>query len=125
MASAPDIKAVSEELNKAVADYTTNASSGGSDIDKSQRRRIVDAANRLIASVRDPDDEWVDSTVQTAVITANRLFWEWKVFEHIPSEPGSDISYAELAEKTGVEEALLGIYPISRPSCPRNMTDLP
>lgn len=104
MASAA-VQIAQAELNDAVAEYTASQPTNGTDTDKTQRRRIADAAQKVLHAVRDPADEWVDMTGQIAVIAVNRLFWEWGVYDKMPLE--GSISYSELAEAVGAELPLL------------------
>lgn len=113
MASAA-VQTAQEELNNAVVEFTANQPAAGSDADKTQRRRIVDAAQKVMHAVRDPADEWVDMTGQIAAIAVNRLFWEWGVFAKIPLE--GSISYSELAEAVGAELSLISMEYNSRTS---------
>lgn len=101
--------AAAEEVNTALRTFLTEPGTAGSDLDKGRRRRIADAANRLIAAVRDPGDEWFDATAQVAQLGANRLFWEWKAYDHIP--PEGSISYADLAGKVDAEVSLISELP--------------
>lgn len=105
MASAA-VQVAQEELNTAVAEFTANPTASGTDVDKTQRRRIADAAQKVLQAVRDPADEWVDMSGQIAVVAVNRLFWEWGVYDKMPLE--GSISYSELAEAVGAEPSLLG-----------------
>ncbi|KAF9880464.1 O-methyltransferase [Colletotrichum karsti] len=100
-----EASAAADEVNTALQTFLKEPGTAGSDLDKGQRRRIVDAANKLIATVKDPGDEWFDATAQVAQLGANRLFWEWKAYDHIPSE--GSISYGDLAEKVQAETSLI------------------
>ncbi|KAK3897129.1 hypothetical protein C8A05DRAFT_20041, partial [Staphylotrichum tortipilum] len=42
-----------------------------------------------------------------AHMTAIRLFLKWNVFDHIPAEDGSAISYAAISDRVGAEEGLI------------------
>ncbi|KAK1449231.1 O-methyltransferase [Colletotrichum melonis] len=97
--------AATEEVNAALQSFVTSPGPSGGDLDKGQRRRIIDAANKLINAVKDPGDEWFDATAQVAQLGANRLFWEWKVYDHIPSD--GSISYGELAKKVDADVSLI------------------
>lgn len=96
-----------EELNVAVADFasTSNADTTGSDLDKTRRQKIMDAAQKVLYAVKDPADEWIDMTIQISVIGVNRLFWKWGVFDLIPVD--GDISYGDLASAVDAEVVLL------------------
>lgn len=94
-----------DEVAAAVRAFMDERHAPGGDVDKTQRRRVVDAANALIAAVKDPADEWFDATAEVARLGASRLFWEWKAYDAIPAE--GSISYAELAGKVEAEEALI------------------
>lgn len=100
-----DAASAADEVAAAVRAFLDERHTSGGDVDKTQRRRIVDAANALIAAVKDPADEWFDATAEVARLGANRLFWEWKAYDAIPVE--GSISYAELAGKVEAEEALI------------------
>jgi hypothetical protein len=63
----------------AVKDFFAKPEPFGNDVDMVQRRRIIDAAQKLIAAVKDPADEWLDVSAQMALMAANRLFTVWKV----------------------------------------------
>jgi hypothetical protein len=93
------------QLNAVVGEFTASAGPPGSDVDKAQRRKIIDAASKILAAAKDPADEWMDVTAQVALFTANHLLSEWKVFDAIPLD--GSISYAELAEKTDCDVVLL------------------
>lgn len=103
---ASPIEIAQEELNKAVAEFTASQGANGTYADKTQRRRIVDAAQQVMRAVKDPADEWVDMSGQLAVIAVNRLFWDWGVFDKIPLE--GSISYSDLAAAVDAEVALIG-----------------
>ncbi|KAF6814099.1 O-methyltransferase [Colletotrichum plurivorum] len=100
-----DAASAADEVAAAVRAFLDERHTPGGDVDKTQRRRVVDAANALIAAVKDPADEWFDATADVARLGANRLFWEWKAYDAIPAE--GSISYAELAVKVEAEEALI------------------
>lgn len=97
--------AAADEVTAALQTFLKEPGTAGSDLDKGQRRRIVDAAQKMISAVKDPGDEWFDATAQVAQMGANRLFWEWKAYDHIP--PEGSISYAELAKKVEADESLI------------------
>jgi hypothetical protein len=94
-----------DELDVAVKDFFAKPEPFGNDADKAQRRRIIDAAQKLITAVKDPADEWLDVAGQMALMGANRLFTVWKVWDEIPLE--GSISYADLAAKVDAEVSLL------------------
>ena len=99
------VTAATDELNVAVKDFFAKPESFGNDVDTAQRRRIIDAAQKLITAVKDPADEWVDVSAQMALMAANRLFTVWKVWDEIPLE--GSISYTDLAAKVDAEVSLL------------------
>lgn len=97
-------KAVSE-LTAAADDFVSNPQAVSSPLDQAQRRKLIDIAERIQDIVKDSDDQWVDQLQSITVMTANRLFSDWKAFDVIP--PEGSISIAELAEKIDAEEALI------------------
>ncbi|GKT51203.1 methyltransferase fsa4 [Colletotrichum spaethianum] len=97
--------AATAEVNAALQSFVTDPGSSGGDFDKAQRRRIIEAATKLINAVKEPADEWFDTTLQVAQLGAKRLFAEWKVYDHIPLE--GSISYGELAGRVDAEESLI------------------
>ncbi|KAK1997564.1 O-methyltransferase [Colletotrichum falcatum] len=97
--------AATEEVNAALESFVAEPGPAGGDLDKAQRRRIIEAATKLINAVKDPADEWFDTTAQVAELGAKRLFAEWRVYDRIPLQ--GSISYAELAAAVDAEEALI------------------
>lgn len=78
----------------------------GPDVDdKGQRQKIIEAASKILAAAKDPSDQGMDAIGQLTLIAANRIFWEWGVFDEIPLE--GSISYSELAEKVNSDVSLL------------------
>jgi hypothetical protein len=102
-----ELQAATQELNTAVGELTgqTGANNDGGNIEMGQRRKIIDAATRILDAAKDPTDQWMDLTAQIALVAANRLFWLWKVFDNIPAQ--GSISYVDLAAKVDVETGLL------------------
>ena len=104
-----DLKAATLRLNAAVdalSEKAAAAANGGGD--KALRLQIVSAANAILASVKDPAGIGMEAIGQVTLITANRIFWAWEVFDAIPIQDGSSISYEELAAKADAEVSLLG-----------------
>ena len=97
--------AAADELNVAVKDFFANPEPFGNDVDKAQRRRIIDAAQRVITAVKDPADGWMDFTAQMALMAASRLFTVWEVWDEIPLQ--GSIPYTDLAAKVGAEVSVL------------------
>jgi hypothetical protein len=101
-----ELRLAKDKLATAVAEFEAHSAPDGSDTDKAQRSAIVGAANDILAAVKNPTDQWMDVTAQTALMAANRLFWEWGAFDALPLD-GSPVSYKDLAVKVDVEEKLL------------------
>ena len=76
--------------------------------DAGRRADLAMAAEDLINTVCEPRERDQRIFSQVAHYTAIRLFVKWKVFEKLPTEPGTAISYAALAAKVGADEALIG-----------------
>lgn len=101
-----ELRLATDKLATAVAEFEAHSVPDGSDVDKAQRSAIVGAANDILAAVKNPTDQWMDVTAQTALMAANRLFWEWGAFDAIPLD-GSPVSYNDLAATVGVQAKLL------------------
>lgn len=96
-----DLQAATDELNAVVGDFM----SGPDGDDKGQRQKIIEAASKILAVAKDPSDQGMDAIGQLTLIAANRIFWEWGVFDEIPLE--GSISYSELADKVNADVSLL------------------
>jgi hypothetical protein len=79
-----ELRLAKDKLAAAVAEFETHSVPDGSDTDKTQRSAIVAAANDILAAVKNPVDQWIDVTAQSALMGANRLFWEWSAFDALP-----------------------------------------
>ncbi|OIW23060.1 O-methyltransferase [Coniochaeta ligniaria NRRL 30616] len=101
-----ELRLATDKLASAVAEFETHPVPDGSDADKAQRSAVVGAANAVLAAAKNPTDQWMDVTAQNALMAANRLFWEWGVFDAIPLD-GAPVSYDELAGKVDVQAKLL------------------
>ncbi|KAB5516967.1 O-methyltransferase [Coniochaeta sp. 2T2.1] len=101
-----DLQLAATKLAAAVAEFEAHPSPDGSDTDKAQRSAIVGAANEILIAVKNPVDQWMDITAQVSLMGANRLFWEWGVFDQIPLDGGA-VSYEDLAVKVDVQAKLL------------------
>ncbi|ROV90356.1 hypothetical protein VMCG_09732 [Cytospora schulzeri] len=100
-----EVEAITKQLNAAVTEFVSNNDNASDDWDKAQRRTVIDAAQRILDTIRRPDDRWMHMAQVTAFYTAAQMFYEWEVFEIIPIE--GSISYQDLAARTNTEEALL------------------
>jgi hypothetical protein len=101
-----ELRAASDALAAAVAEFQAHSVPDGSDIDKGQRAAIVDAANNILRAVKNPTDQWTDVTAEITLPAAIRLFWEWGVFDVLPLD-GTPVSYKDLAEKVDAQPKLL------------------
>jgi hypothetical protein len=102
----PELRTAAAELAAAVDEFIANPQADGSAVDQLRRRKVIDAAGRVQALVKDPADQWLDMLQGITLTAANRLFSEWGVFGAIPSE--GSISYSDLAAKTNADVTLLG-----------------
>jgi hypothetical protein len=109
----PDLRkqvaAITAELNAAVEKFTADSNPDAPrvrDIEVAQRQSIMDAASKLIRTIKEPTDQFFEYSGLVGQMGALRLLWEWGVLDAIPLE--GSISYAELATQTETEEALLG-----------------
>ncbi|CAM1510019.1 Fc.00g003540.m01.CDS01 [Cosmosporella sp. VM-42] len=96
-----DLQAATDSLTAAVGEFTA-----GPDVDdKGQRQKIIEAAEKIISVAKDPSDQGMDAIGQLTLIAANRIFWEWGVFDEIP--PEGSISYSDLAGKVNADVSVL------------------
>lgn len=100
------LRTAAAELASVVEDFIGNPQADGTPLDQLRRRKVIDAALRVGALVKDPADQWLDMLQGITLATANRLFSEWGVYDAMPAE--ESISYADLATKVDVEPMLLG-----------------
>ncbi len=91
------IRAATEQLSAAVAE------AGGPD--KADWQKIAHAAQKIHEAAKDPANAGMEGICQISLITANRILWEWGVFDEIPLE--GSISYSELATKVDADVSLL------------------
>lgn len=97
------IRAATEELNAAVGELTSPE--GDSILDKAECQKIVNAAQNILSVAKDPSGQGMEFLGQITVMTAIRIFCEWRVFDEIPLE--GSISYRELTTKVDAELSLL------------------
>ena len=96
-----DLQAATDNLTTAVGEFVA-----GPDVDdKGQRQKIIEAAEKIISVAKDPSDQGMDAMGQLTLIAANRIFWEWGVFDEIPLE--GSISYSDLAGKVDADVSVL------------------
>ncbi|KAK7739767.1 hypothetical protein SLS53_005737 [Cytospora paraplurivora] len=103
--TAKELTATTEHLNATVQDFVTKTEDINDVVDKAQRRKIIDAAQKILDTIKEPGDRWIHFVQETASYTAAKLFYDWGAFEAIPLQ--ESISYHELAVFTDTEEALL------------------
>lgn len=105
-----DLRAATEQLNAAVdALSAEGGGSGGNDpTARLLRQQIALAATSILTAIKDPAGMGMEAIGQVTVITANRIFWEWGVFDAIPTDEGSSITYGELATIANADVSLLG-----------------
>ncbi|KAH8886527.1 O-methyltransferase [Thozetella sp. PMI_491] len=99
-----ELRDATEQLN-AVVGQLSCPEAPGEDLDKAQCSQIFAAAQKILALTKDPYAMGFEVITQLCLITANRIFWEWGVFDAIPID--GSISYAELATKLDAEVSLL------------------
>jgi len=100
------ILAATDQLNAAVSRHGISPAGGG--FDKTQLQEIVDAAQRIVTAAKDPMGMGMEAIAQLSVITANRIFWEWGVFEAIPVEGST--TWSDLAAKVDADVSLISEY---------------
>lgn len=100
-----DLLAIVEDLGATAKQFASARAGDDAATDQLQRRKILDAAYKVISTVKTQDDEWMEGGLPLALQGAARLFYEWKVFDLIPKEGW--VSYGEVAGAAEVEEALL------------------
>ncbi|ROV91086.1 hypothetical protein VPNG_09939 [Cytospora leucostoma] len=94
-----------EHPNATVQDFVTNTADINDVVDKAQRRKIIDAAQRILDTIKEPGDRWIHFVQETASFTAAKPFYDWGAFEVIPLQ--GSIFYHELAVRTETEEPIL------------------
>ncbi|KAK3382753.1 S-adenosyl-L-methionine-dependent methyltransferase [Lasiosphaeria ovina] len=103
----PDVPTQLDALAQELKDAANGIRAGTISLETGARFKVLEAARAIIGAVEAPTDllmQWVPSVTQ---LTAVRLFNQWKVFDAIPTESGSSISYKELAEKVNADVILL------------------
>jgi len=121
MAALPPVptgQGVRTELEKALADlthavevFTADDANREKPDEKAMRVKIMHSAAAIQGLVTDMAGEMLwTATKNASTRSAKLLFSNWGVFEAIPIEEGSSISYADLAAKVDAEEALLGEF---------------
>lgn len=90
---------------------------GGASFD--HKVTVTTAAQDILQTVQEPVEHLMGSMVMLVQFTATRLFVKWKVFETIPLQ--GLISYKELAEKVGADEALISRSTIPVRVAPANI----
>lgn len=71
---------------------------------------VTGTAQEILQTVQEPIEHFMGALVILVQFTATRLFVKWKVFEKIPMQ--GTISYKDLAEKVGADEALISKFRI-------------
>lgn len=93
------IKAAGVDLISALDAFDNEPNDG-------RRRAIVQAAEQVLASARDPGSQWIEDALEMARLGATHLFQVWGGFAEIPNQ--GTISFAELAQKLDAETSLIG-----------------
>ncbi|OLN97441.1 Demethylsterigmatocystin 6-O-methyltransferase 1 [Colletotrichum chlorophyti] len=99
------LQAATEELRLAVGDFLTKSDTSEAQLDAAKRLKVINAAEKILATVKEPIHQWLDMSAHTVLITASRLFSDWGAFDAIPAE--GSISYDDLAEEVNAEASLL------------------
>ena len=106
-----ELRVATQRLNAAVNAWSVEVgggSGGNPATDRLLRQQIALAATSILTAVKDPAGMGMEAISQVTVITANRIFWEWGVFDGIPTDEDSGITYAELATMVNADASLLG-----------------
>jgi len=100
----PHVK-LDEELRAAAAEFSSAVDTFTSKHDDASRQMVTRAAERALASARDPSTTWMDDAFEMSRLGATHLFQVWGGFDQIPSEGA--VSFAELARKLNAETSLV------------------
>jgi hypothetical protein len=84
--------------------------------DDAARIKAATAALELAAAARPPTDTIMGWFVNMSIVSAVRLFLHWGAFDMIPPGTRETITYAELAQRVGADEGLVGQCPLPPPS---------
>jgi uncharacterized protein YjbJ (UPF0337 family) len=110
-----ELKATTEELQSAVDAFVTSQKEGT--LNSSSRSKIIDAAEKILSTVKEPAGQWMERSVQMGLMGATHIFQIWEAFDHIPKE--GSISFVELAQKLDAEVSVIGKLPLSAGSTRR------
>lgn len=102
-----DIRSAVAQLNAAIGEIEDQTPED-KEPDKALLLRITEAAQTIHSAAKSPASLGMEAISQLSLIAANRIFWEWKVFDAIPRD--GSITYAELAAKVDADLSV-----ISRP----------
>ena len=92
------LKSVSDEIRKNIDGAATG---------EEARLKVLKPALELLGAIRPGPDTIMGWFANLSIVSVVRVFSHWRVFDLIPAEPGSSISYADLAAKVNADEALL------------------
>jgi hypothetical protein len=99
------LRKLSEQISRNISQLS---SPDTTDLDAASLRvKTATAAAELAGAVRPPPDVVMNLFATMSVVSAVRLFMHWRAFEAIPTGPGEQITYRELAKRIDAEEGLV------------------
>ena len=93
---AAQLNAVAQNLRSSSISLTSNPA---------ERMKLLKLVNTFAGTIKEPQDDIMESMISSAKLAATNLFLKWNVFEMIPVDGG--ISYNELATNTGADVNLI------------------
>ncbi|KAF2665441.1 S-adenosyl-L-methionine-dependent methyltransferase [Microthyrium microscopicum] len=97
-----DLQSISKELNILIESERWRQESGAGSFD---RNMIKALAKKVISTVQQPEEQWVEQAALMSEVCVIRVFNDWKAFDMIPQE--GSISIKAWAEKLNAQEELI------------------
>ncbi|TLD30860.1 hypothetical protein PspLS_03035 [Pyricularia sp. CBS 133598] len=105
--SADTLEDLAAKLSARAGELRAAVKAGDEASARTRRYEALDAAQEIVSLLKNPSEQWADTLQNVSLTAVVRQFQQWKIFDAIPTAPGSSISYEELAGKTGVQLQLL------------------
>ena len=93
---AAQLNAVAQNLRSSNTSLTSNPA---------ERMKLLKLINNFASTIKEPQDDIMETMISSAKLAATNLFLKWDVFEMIPVD--GTISYSELAKNTGADVNLI------------------